>query len=385
MSYAPGAPRSIWAIMGLSDGAKLTVMHWWSKADHAVQQAPRRCTVWAPAAMNPDGSKMTPTESLLAELREQVHPGKADRTLRGHIKELADHGLAVVSGRCVDLVPPDLADPVRRKPAKTRRKIAGENPPETGEKSPDVGQVSPKPGDFSPSQLSPPYPSNISPEPPNVVEPDRPVVESTPARPTASEPTFSLTPPNADPPQKPDPVADVIKYFSGCVSEAREWAGLPKSKTSITITTEYRQLITGRMREIDGSESTKVEACKRVIDVQIHQAKSEGKCSPNKPDQDRLRATNGWKFLKLTTLFRNSSNFGKWLERWSEDGDHEVWGTTRAKATGGDWGRGSGIGSKATHSAAAEKLRREDAAAGIVHEPPTYFDEDDYEASCPTH
>jgi hypothetical protein len=46
-----------------------------------------------------------------------------------------------------------------------------------------------------------------------------------------------------------------------------------------------------------------------------------------------------------------------------------------------DWGRGSGIGSKAIHAAAAEKLRREDEAAGIVHEAPTMFAED-YEAPC---
>jgi hypothetical protein len=166
VSYAPSAPQQIWALKGLSDGAKLSYMHWWGKADHDKQQDPQPCTVWVAAQLHPDGSKMAPTESLIAELRERVHPDKADRTLRGHIKEIEDAGLASFDGRCIDLVPPHLAVPTRRNSAGTRRKSAGEILPDTGQTSPDTGQTSPEPGENPPSHSYPPVPPNFSPTPP---------------------------------------------------------------------------------------------------------------------------------------------------------------------------------------------------------------------------
>jgi hypothetical protein len=170
MSYAPGAPAQIWAITGISDGAKLTLMHWWSKADHDVQREPRPCTVWAPAGVREDGSRMKPHESLIAELLSTVHPGKAERTLRGHIVELDEAGLASVDGRCVDLTPPSFAAP-RPKSATPRRKSAGQNPPRHGENPPASGEESPESGENPPLHSYPSSPANTPHDPPTAGDP----------------------------------------------------------------------------------------------------------------------------------------------------------------------------------------------------------------------
>lgn len=153
--YAPGAPAQIWALTGVSDGAKLVALWWWSKADHDTQREPRRCTVWAAAGERVDGSRMSPSESMLADLRAGVHPGKADRTLRGYIAELRAAGLAEVDGRCVDLVPPSTATP-RQDHASKRQELAGEILPSTCKNPPSAGEILPQKCEILPPQLTPP-------------------------------------------------------------------------------------------------------------------------------------------------------------------------------------------------------------------------------------
>lgn len=167
--YAPGAPAEIWALVGVTDGAKLLAMWWWSKADHAVQRDPATCTVWAPAVEG-----RTPAEALLDDAAG-VHPDKAARTIRGYMAELKAAGLASVEGRLVTLTPPSLAKP-RQDQAKRRRKSAGENPPTVGESQPIDGEDPPGFGEISPLQLNPP----IHPYPPSV-----------PATPAAPDPDAS--------------------------------------------------------------------------------------------------------------------------------------------------------------------------------------------------
>ena len=100
-AYAPGAPEQVWAIPDdvLDDGAKLTLMRLWSKADHEIQQAPKPTDVWAPAREG-----MTPTEALHADLAEGR--GCSVRKIRRHLTKLRALGLAVATGRLVHLVPP---------------------------------------------------------------------------------------------------------------------------------------------------------------------------------------------------------------------------------------------------------------------------------------
>jgi hypothetical protein len=333
--YAPSAPAQVWMISGLPEGEKLTLLWWWSKADHHIQRTPKRCTVWAAAIVAEDGTRTPPGECLLADLR-RLHPDRSDRTIRDYIRGLADRGLAFADGRCIDLVPPGEAVPdldrlaLRasvRSSAARRKSLACEVPPPECDNLP-VNCEGPPPGcERLHNQSSPPDPPINSPQPP-----------------TDTGAPFVLTSPGEKPtPAKPDRVSDVVKYFDTRVSEARAASGLPPPKGT-TITAEYRSLIAARMRETEGTELARLESCKRVIDVQIHQAMSEGTCEPTKADQTRLRKTIGWKCLRITTLFRNSSNFGRWLERWSEDGDHELWGQPRS--TEHRYGDGSGKGSR---------------------------------------
>jgi hypothetical protein len=189
------------------------------------------------------------------------------------------------------------------------------------------------------------------------IPPDSPKIPQDP--PTNTVAQFALTSPSAQvdnsPPKKPDSVAEVVRYFDARVAVARDAAGLPVPRGT-TITAEYRSLILARMRETEGSDADKLESCKRVIDVQIHQAISEGKCNGTKDDQARLRKSKGWTFLKITTLFRNASNYGRWLDRWDPDGDHVLWGgpiTSSAKDP--SWGMGSGVGSRERMAIAAKE------------------------------
>jgi hypothetical protein len=174
--YAPGAPAQIWALADLPDGEKLTLMWWWSKADHDIQRTPMRCTVWAPAYES-GGTKMSACESMLEDLRRHVHPTKSDRTIRDYIASLRDRGLADAQGRCVDLVPPVDAVPneeamakrcqLRQKSAKPRQKSAGKNLQKIG-KNPQTDCENPQDNcENLQSQLNPPDPPN-SPQIPTV-------------------------------------------------------------------------------------------------------------------------------------------------------------------------------------------------------------------------
>jgi hypothetical protein len=277
MSYAPGSPRSIWALVGLSDGAKLTCMHWWGKADHDAQQSARPCTVWAPARFNDDGSKMTPTESLYADLREGVHPGKADRTLRDHIREITDAGLASVDGRCVDLVPPALAVPVRRKSAKIRRKSAGENPPESGGDLPDVGENPPDIGENPPSHSYPPVPSNLSPVPPITSAPGvTPPDTGTP--PAGLSPGCEPAPPSSKPTRKrkpgqtaldigetpePDDIAELLDLHGQLRSAAQRAHGLRETPLPASTSGDGRSL---RLRLRKAVAEHGADACRRALE-----------------------------------------------------------------------------------------------------------------------
>ena len=100
-TYAPGAPEQIWSIPDdvLDDGAKLTLMRLWAKADHEIQQTPKPTDVWAKGR---DG--MTPTQALHADLSEGR--GCSVRKIRRHLTKLRALGLAVANGRLVHLTPP---------------------------------------------------------------------------------------------------------------------------------------------------------------------------------------------------------------------------------------------------------------------------------------
>lgn len=183
--YAPGAPAQVWAMRGLSDGEKLVLLWLWSRADHDVQRRPIRCTVWAPSYTAPDGSQMAPGESLIEDIRQNVLPDKAARTIRGHLKRLRDRGLAHDSGRCVDLVPPvclapDRQDPATnwRDPATNWQDPAGEILPKSGGFLPQTGEILPKSGENRPLQLNPPVPPDPQRQqtPPAQYEPDSPEV-----------------------------------------------------------------------------------------------------------------------------------------------------------------------------------------------------------------
>jgi len=130
---------------------------------------------------------MGPSESLVEDLRQHVHPDKADRTIRDYIKGCVDRGLASVEGRYVELTPPseaieDSAEMEKRRKKlrksakqKTRedwresatdlqesariwRKSAGENLPGDGENLQKVGENLQKVGENLPTQLIPPVP-----------------------------------------------------------------------------------------------------------------------------------------------------------------------------------------------------------------------------------
>jgi hypothetical protein len=246
VSYAPGAPAQIWALTGVSDGAKLLALWWWGKADHETQRDPKLCTVWAPAGSREDGSRMTPHESLIADARAGVHPGKADRTIRGYIAELAAARLADVDGRCVDLWPPALAA-MRQNVAKPRRKSAGEILPDAGENPPSAGEILPDVGENPPSHSYPPYPPSTPHDLPTAVEPapgaghpctvldstegPDPVVEPTPpsATATSSPTTRRRKPPDPPPGQTgfalPEPPQrDLVGELLEAHRQARETA-----------------------------------------------------------------------------------------------------------------------------------------------------------------
>lgn len=134
---------------------------------------------------------MGPSESLVEDLRQHVHPDKADRTIRDYIKGCVDRGLACVEGRHVELIPPSEAVEDAVEMAKRRKKLrksamqktsddlqdsasamqdsasewrksASENLPANGENLPATGENLQKVGENLPAQLIPPVP----PDPP---------------------------------------------------------------------------------------------------------------------------------------------------------------------------------------------------------------------------
>jgi hypothetical protein len=234
--------------------------------------------------------------------------------------------------------------------------------------SPDIAHRDLKPDNPVPSppdshdQAQPVAPTANPPAPPSPSKPKTRRKRATPEQP--SLPMQGADLPAEDKPKTPAEL--VHERMVQRQTEVRAALGMDPPGKSV-LDAGRRAAINARIAEHS------LEACYRAIDVDAFECRRQG------------RDGESWAYWNLDTPFRNAKNFEQRLGKWRADGSHAVWGVPKPASTGGDWGRGSGIGSKATHSAAAEKLRREDAAAGIVHEEPTYFDEDDYEASCPTH
>src|SRR5690606_1691717 len=84
------------------------------------------------------------------------------------------------------------------------------------------------------------------------------------------------------------------------------------------MTTKLDLEIVSRLREVHGDDDDKLEAGKRVIDVQAAQIRSRIQI-PNSPEAKR-----DWDMMTIGCLF-SLDNFGKMLERWKPDGQHVLW------------------------------------------------------------
>lgn len=327
MTYAPSAPEEIWKLTGLSDGAKMTVVRLWGKADHDAQRECRPTTVWVPGIVDPEtGKDLPPTECLIRWLQENVHPGKSDRTIRGHLTEARKAGLANAKGRCVDLYPPGW-----RKSASERPKSAGENLPALGQNPPQPGENLPVDGEIPPPQLNPFSPHQIPTIPPEQrarardPDPDTPPPAS---RAPPDEPTlFALAQPEA----KLDYVREVFDHLVARVIAAKRDLGVtPASAPSRTLTPARRKRIMARIRESGaGDLALGVEMCKRVIAV------DEAECRAQGP------GGKSWDYWTADTPFRNAENFESRLNRWRADGNHRPFGGGRPDASRHDANTGT--------------------------------------------
>jgi hypothetical protein len=148
-------------------------------------------------------------------------------------------------------------------------------------------------------------------------------------------------PPDAAPRSKRDLVSEVLDYYNAQLSALRESTGMRKTE-GLSMTDERKREIAARLREVEGTDADKVGAAIRVIDVQVYQVQTHGQSTSTEA------ARRDWKMLRTSTLFA-AKNFTRWLDRWSEDGDHELWFQPRRSALppGSFDGMGSGIGSAA--------------------------------------
>jgi hypothetical protein len=361
VSYAPSAPAEIWAAKDIGAGTKITVMAMWSWADHDVQQSIGTTTVYC--KMVPD---RTPVESLIDRLVAQT--GATPRAIREHLTNAKAEGYADVNGVVVTLHWPP-APRAKRDHGSGTRKSGSDCRDHVNVKAAarDVitaaGNVITAGIDVKPSavdvitssQLNPPSPQPpIPPQPPHAA--GEPVV-------------FMLTSPGSDPPPKRDLASEVLAEFNRAMADLRVWAGKP-GHDPVTMTAERRREIAGRLSEIDGDPDHKLVLCRRVIAVQVHQVRSHG---DRRKTEDFAR---DWKSMRTSTLFA-AKNFTRWLDRWSEDGDHDLWFQTRASNTDHV---GSGVGSAAKLKDLGQKQIRE-APETIPTGPGDYSDGDYSEAS----
>lgn len=321
MSYAPGAPAEIWGIKGLDSGCKLTLMLCWSRADHDVQRSPKPTTIHFPHRVYPPGHPRAGEEIPFAECRNLTVAeaiGITPAAVAKHFTILKKRGLARACGRCVDLFPPSTSvDAIdqRRQAIDQRRSAVDDRVDRSVDKpSTSVEGASTsvdKPSTSVDNQLNPPDPPKIPPDPPN----DQ-----------GTEACFALTSPDPGP-AKPRPevrVGAVIAYFNEQVAALRDWTGLRKS-SGVTVTRSHRRAIEDCMSEIDGSDADKISACRKVIDVQIAQARSLGQLPVDAtPEARKARLKHvSWHCLSIGVLFRKEK-FPRWLERWSADGEHRL-------------------------------------------------------------
>jgi len=325
--YAPGAPAAIWAMDELDDGAKLTLAWLWSRADHAIQRDPRPVEVWVPVMFDEQGKRIPAGRALLLTIQQAVHPTKSLRTIRGHLARAKALGLALADGRLVHLTPPGWPrKDTERQHKDTERPHRGTPdggqwlPPDGHTKTPS-GHTKTLSGHNSPPHTNHPIPPNNPPPPPTI----------------ATE--FALTHPEATgPPRaKRDLVAEVYAHWTQQVAETREWAGLVRGRDG-PMRKGVRKLIAERLAEIEGTDEERLDMAKRVIAVQVHQARSEGQANGDKTRRAKIAASKSWKFFQIATVFAGK-NFDRWLDRWDPGGEHEVWVDRPAQAANPRAGR----------------------------------------------
>jgi hypothetical protein len=134
---------------------------------------------------------------------------------------------------------------------------------------------------------------------------------------------FGGVEPQPPPTPRRDLAADVLAAFNATVAGLRAWAGKPTHYDPVLMTVGRRKEIEGRIAGIDAAPAQKLMLCSRVFDVQVHQIKSHG------PGAKTDGAKRDWTSMRTSTLFAEK-NFTRWLDRWSDDGDHELWFQTRA-------------------------------------------------------
>jgi hypothetical protein len=227
-------------------------------------------------------------------------------------------------------------------------------------------------------------PLPTDPTPPDIAEqhakpPDPPAPKAKTRRKRATPDQPSLPMPGADPPAdaKPPPIkhdlaSDVLAAFNAAVADLRIWAGrLPGD--GVTMTAGRRKEIVDRLNGIDGDADLKLALCRQVFAVQAHQIRSHGS------DTGTEGFKRDWKSMRTSTLFAEK-NFTRWLDRWSEDGDHDLWFQPKAAAQGRDrgaqnYGNGDSLAGSWVQEDADLKARNDAQAKEreywAIHTPPT--------------
>lgn len=159
---------------------------------------------------------------------------------------------------------------------------------------------------------------------------------------------FDDTSTRAEPKRRRDLPGEVLAYFNEQVASVRSSAGKDPGR-GLVMTDRRLVEIAARLADVRGGDDDKVNAAKRVIDVQIYQVRQHGTATTEAAERD-------WKMLRTSTLF-GDKNFTKWLDRWSEDGKHELWWQPKTEAVrrSSDYMLGSGLGSAAKLDADRER------------------------------
>lgn len=288
----------------------------------------KRCAIgmwsFAPFEAGAEAPIVTPTMRDIAD-----RTGQKQRTVRSQVREVIEHGLAERVGEGYRLLTP-LSLETPNQPLETPPPLSPQPPPLTLETPPALSLGTPPPdtGDAPPCHHSLPPLSLETPQSLQLscndlalslkAESDDPAQVSLFG--AEAEPDRLIEPPKLE---RRDLAQEVVDYLNAQAAAIREWAGMPKSK-GVKITSGRRKMIEARLLDIDDSDDSRIAEAKKVIDVQVHQVRSNGPI----PSSDAFKRD--LKMLRTSTLFREK-NFDTWLDRWNDDGDHELWWQTSRK------------------------------------------------------